>query len=447
VSKSLTPSRIFIFSFAGVVLIGTVLLLLPISGAGESVPFIDSLFSSTSAVCVTGLASIDIGSRLTVFGQVTLLILFQIGGLGMITFSALFFGMMGRGLSFKEREIIQSSFLHTPRRDFLYLLRWILGITFLFEGIGTILLFVRFSRQFPFGRALYTSVFHAVSAFNNCGFSLFRNSLVGYQGDWIVNLTLVMLMVVGGIGFLVQFELYSRWRGHIKRLTLHVKLVLIVTPILMIGGALLFYLFEMKNTLIGMPPTTTVLVSLFQSATPRTCGFNTVAIEQLTNPTILLMLVLMFIGASPGSTGGGVKTTSFALMMLIIWNKLKGREEVTVFNRTIPKEVLTRTVAIIIASALVVFIITSVLLMDNPEASNRSAGSRHFFVEYIFESISAFGTVGLSMGATSQLSTFQKTAIILLMFAGRVGPLTLAFAWYSKKKREIVYAEETVMVG
>lgn len=437
----------FVFSFAGLILIGALLFTLPVSSSGAPLRFIDALFTSTSGVCVTGLTVVDAGADLSLFGQIVLLLLFQVGGLGIITFSVFFFAMMGRGLSFKEREIIQSTFMNTPRRDFLFLLRWILVIVFSFEGIGTALLFMRFSQEFPFVKALYYSVFHSVSAFNNCGFSLFSNSLVAYHTDWIVNLTIVILMIIGGIGFIVQFELISWFSGRQRRLSLHVKIVLIVTAVLLVAGSILFYLFEMNNTLKGASVSKSVLASLFQAATPRTCGFNTIHIASLTNPTLLLMMVLMFIGASPGSTGGGIKNTSFAIMMLIIWNKLKKQEDVSVFHRTVPKEILTRTVAIIIASTFSIFIVVSVLLVADYHPGSAPELNRLHFIEYLFESISAFGTVGLSMGVTNALNWTQKLAIIILMFAGRVGPLTLAYTWFSRRKESLVYAEESIMVG
>jgi trk system potassium uptake protein TrkH len=337
--------------------------------------------------------------------------------------------------------------MHTPRRDFLLILKSVLLFTLIIETLGTGLLLIRFSRNFPLGQAIYTSLYHAVSAFNNCGYSLFSDSLVGYQGDWIVNLTIMGLLILGGIGFIVLHELMARWRNPQKHLSLHTKIVLITTSFLIISGALLFYLFEKQAMVKDMDLSTTFLVSVFQAVTPRTCGFNTVEIGLLTNGAILLLMILMFIGASPGSTGGGIKTTSAALLFLMIWNRFKGHDEVNVFNRTIPKEILTRTISIIIASAFSVSLITSVLLLVG-SANLPPSESRHFFVDYLFEAISAFGTVGLSMGATSKLNDFQKIAVIIMMFAGRVGPLTLAFSLAAaSSKMEITYAEETVMVG
>jgi trk system potassium uptake protein TrkH len=219
-----------------------------------------------------------------------------------------------------------------------------------------------------------------------------------------------------------------------------------MTAILLIAGALLFYLFEMNHILKGESVITQILTSFFQSVVPRTAGFNTVDIGQLTNATILVMIILMFIGASPGSTGGGIKTTSFTLLLMMIWSRFKGSEDVNMFNRTIPREILTRTITIIFASAFSICLITSILLLAGGAENLPPAQSRHFFVEYLFETVSAFGTVGLSMGITAKMNDFQKWAIIVMMFAGRVGPLTLAFAW-SVSKRGLTYAEEQVMVG
>ena len=446
-SRHLPPARIFILSFAAVILLGALALWFPFSAAKGQLSFVDALFMSTSGVCVTGLATIDIGKDLSLIGQITTMILFQIGGLGIITFSVFLFGIMGRGVSFKEREIIQSVFMHTPRRDFLVILKSVLLFTLIIETVGALLLFIRFSQDFPLGQALYTSVYHAISAFNNCGYSLFSDSLMGYRSDWIVNLTIMGLLILGGIGFIVLHELMSWWKGSQKKVSVHTKIVLITTGFLIVSGAILFYFFESTYMVKDMDLSTSILVSLFQGVSPRTCGFNTVDLALLTNEAILLIMILMFIGACPGSTGGGIKTTSAALLFLMIWNRFKGHDEVNVFNRTIPKEVLTRTISIIIASAFSVALITSVLLLAGG-ANLPPPESRHFFVEYLFETISAFGTVGLSMNVTPKLNDLQKIAVIIMMFAGRVGPLTLAFSLAAaSSKREITYAEETVMVG
>jgi trk system potassium uptake protein TrkH len=396
---------------------------------------------------VTGLVVVDTGKDLSTIGQVITLFLIQIGGLGIITFSTVFFVLMGRGISFKGREIVQSTFLHTPRRDFLVIAKSVLWFTFITETLGALFLCARFSQDFPIGMAIYQAVYHAISAFNNAGFSLFSDNLVGYQGDLIVNLTVMGLIVHGGIGFIVQYEVVSRLKGIQKRLSAHAKIVIITTAFLIVSGAILFYVFERNHIVKDVPVLNKILASFFQSVTPRTAGFNTVDIGALTNATILLLLILMFIGASPGSTGGGVKTSSAALLVLLLWNRLKGNEDVNIYNRTIPREIVGRAIAIIFASAFSVAIITSVLLIAG-EGNLPPLESRHYFVEYLFDTVSAFGTVGLSMGVTPKLNDLQKYALILMMFAGRVGPLTLAFSLSRVGgKRGITFAEEGVMVG
>jgi trk system potassium uptake protein TrkH len=390
---------------------------------------------------------IDIGKDLSTLGQVITIFLFQIGGLGIITFSTVFFVLMGRGLSFKGREIVQSTFLHTPRRDFVVIAKMVLWFTFVTEALGTLFLFIRFSMDFPPGTALYHAVYNAISAFNNCGYSLFSDNLMGYQGDVIVNLTIMGLIVHGGIGFIVQYELLSWFKGVQKKLSVHTKIVLISTTLLIVSGAFLFYLFERNHIIKDAPVLNKILASFFQSVTPRTAGFNTVDIGLLTNATILLMMVLMFIGASPGSTGGGVKTTSAALLVMLMWNRLKGNLDLNIFNRTIPREIVSRSVSIIFASAFSIAIITSVLLIAG-EGNLPPLESRHHFVEYLFDTVSAFGTVGLSMGVTPKLNDLQKYALILMMFAGRVGPLALAFSLSRDTGgKTLTYAEEGVMVG
>lgn len=446
-SRHLSPSRIFLLSFISVILTGAILLWLPLSANNGHLRFIDALFTSTSAVCVTGLVVIDNGKDLSLLGQVITIFLFQIGGLGIITFSTVFFILMGRDISFKGREIVQTTFLHTPRRDFFIILKSVLVFTLVFESLGTLLLFIRFSRDFPLGTAFYQAIYHAISAFNNCGFSLFPDSLMSYQGDLMVNLTIMGLLVIGGIGFIVQYEVFSKWKGVQKKLSLHSRMALMTTAVLILFGAILFYFFERNHILKDVPIMNKFLASLFQSVTPRTCGFNTVDIGLLTNATILLLIILMFIGASPGSTGGGIKTTSFALLLLMIWNRFRGNEEVNVSNRTIPREIISRTLSIIFASTFSISLITSVLLITGG-GNLPPLESRSFFVEYLFETVSAFGTVGLSMGVTPELNDIQRLAIILIMFAGRVGPLTLAFSLSrSTGKKGLTYAEEGVMVG
>lgn len=446
-SRHLSPERIFILSFAGLIFFGAFLLSMPFSSTRGHLSFVDALFSSASAVCVTGLVVIDIGKDLSFAGQVITIFLFQVGGLGIITFSAFFFILMGRGISFKEREIVQSAFLPIPHGHFYQVLKSVLWFTFVFEALGTLALWMRFRLDFPPGEAFYQAVYHAISAFNNCGYSLFSNSLESYQGDAVVNVVIMVLIVAGGIGFVVQYEVLARLKGRLKRLSVHSKIVLIATGILILSGALLFYGFERGSSLKGLPLKNQVLASLFQSVVPRTAGFNTVNIGLLANETIFMIILLMFIGASPGSTGGGVKITSASLLFLLMWNRMRGSEEVNVFQRTIPRELINRTLSILVASSISICLITSVLLVSS-RLGLPPLESRHLFMEYLFETVSAFGTVGLSMNLTPKLNEAQKIAIMLMMFAGRVGPLTLAFSLARmSSKKSLTYAEEGVMVG
>jgi trk system potassium uptake protein TrkH len=445
-SRHLTPTRIFVLSFASFIALGALALWLPLSTTVKSLRFVDALFTSASAVCVTGLVTVDVGRDLSLAGQLITLALFQVGGLGIITFSILLFSLMGRGISFKGREITQSAFLHSPQKDFYSIIKKVLRYTLIIEGIGALVLFVQFIQDFPVAEASYAAIYHAVSAFNNAGFSIFPDNLMKYQSNMLVNLAIMLLIVMGGIGFIVQQEVVSKIRGLQKRLSLHTKIVLIATTILILTGAVCFYFMEMNNLLRGATIKTALLSSFFQSISARTAGFNTVDIGILSNSTILLLMILMFIGASPGSTGGGVKTTSFAILLLLVVNRMKGNENVNVANRTIPPELVDRTISIIFASAIIIGVITAVLLLSS-DVSSAPLASRYQFIEYIFETFSAFGTVGLSMGVTPKLNDTQKYAIIVMMFIGRVGPLTLAFAWYSARRKGITYAEETIMVG
>ena len=446
ISRHLTPTRIFVFSFASVILLGALSLWLPFSVTQNNLRFIDALFTSTSAVCVTGLTVLDLGKDLSLIGQIITMVLFQVGGLGIITFSVVLFALMGRGISFKGCKLYQITFLHTPRRDFFSIVKRVLLYTFVIEAIGTFFLFWRFIFDFTPVRAFYYALYHAVAAFNNCGYSLFADNLVSYQSDVIVNVTIITLVVLGGIGFVVQYEVLAKLRGLEKRLSLHTKIVLITTVCLILIGAVCFYFMEMNNVLKDLNFKTSILASFFQSVTSRTAGFHTINIGALTNSAILVIIILMFIGASPGSTGGGIKTTSFALLLLLIFNRLKGNENVNIANRTIPKETMEKTIYIILAAFFCICFITAILLFFGGQDAT-PMDSRNKFVEYLFETVSAFGSVGLSIGVTSQFNDVQKSAIILMMFAGRVGPLTLAFAWYSSRKRGITYAEESVMVG
>ena len=445
-SRHLTPSRLFVLSFAGLICLGTMALWLPFSAGGAPLGLVDALFTSATSVCVTGLTTIDIGRDLSVTGQLITLSLFQVGGLGIITFSVLLFSLMGRDTSFRGREITQSAFMITPGRDFYLIVKRVVQYTLIIEGLGTALLFFRFLADYPAGRAIYYALYHAVSAFNNCGLSLFRDNMTRYQGDIVVNVTIMALVVTGGIGFIVLHELTEKFRGRRKKLSLHSKIVLITTAALILLGAVCIFFMERHNVLVGASLKDSLLISFFHSVSARTAGFNTVDISMLTNSTILILLFLMFVGASPGSTGGGIKTTSFAILCLVIANRVRGSENINIANRTLSVKLVDRAVTIIFVSAMIIGVITASLLLFST-SDGATLAQRSEFVSCIFETFSAFGTVGLSMGTTPALNNIQKCIIVMMMFIGRVGPLTLAFALHSRKKKTLIYAEETVMVG
>lgn len=445
-SRFLSPERIFILTFASLIFAGSFVLWFPFSAETKPLSFIDALFTSASAVCVTGLTVIDIGKDLSYAGQIVTILLFQIGGLGIITFSTFFLVLIGRGISIKERDILQSSFLHSPQKDFLSVVKSIILFTFFFEFLGMVLLWVRFSQDFSTGEAVYQAAYHSISAFNNCGYSLFSDSFMRYREDLLVNCTVMGLIVVGGIGFVVQYELFTKFKGMKRRVSVHTRIVLLVTALLIVAGAFLFYSFERDHILKDLPIKSQVVASFFQSVVPRTAGFNTVDIGLLTNETLFMIIALMFIGASPGSTGGGVKTTSASILFLLVWSRFRGREEINVFRRTMPRELVQRAISITLASLLIISFVFSVLLISGT-VQLPPLESRHLFLEYLFETVSAFGTVGLSMNLTPKLNDFQKLAVIFMMFAGRVGPLTLALSLSRTTKRSLTFAEEEIMVG
>ncbi len=446
-ARHLSAARTFILGFIFVIMLGAIFLWLPSSSSQSRLSFMDALFTSASAVCVTGLATIDIGKDLSTSGQIITLILFQAGGLGIITFSVFFLGIMGMRISFKSKEIVQSTFVHNPATDFLRILKSVMIYTLIIEFIGTMILFIRFCRDFNPGAAFYRAVYHAVSAFNNCGYSLFSDSLMSYRDDPTVNLTIAGLLITGGLGFIVLHEIVARLRGLQRKFTVHTRIAITTTAILIVVGTALLYIFERNHIIEDLTVTSRFLVAFFQSVTARTCGFNTVDIGSLTNDSILVLLILMFIGASPGSTGGGIKTTSAAMLFLLIWNRLRGNQYVNIFDRTIPPETVTKAISMVLLSAFSIVLITSVLLFAQ-SSEPLVAQSRHFFMEYFFEAVSAFGTVGLSLGVTPQMNEVQKFATIILMFAGRVGPMTLGLALtLASRKKSIAYAEESIMVG
>lgn len=444
------PAQILVASFVSVIIAGTLLLKLPGMVVGEPLTLMDALFTATSAVCVTGLIVVDTATKFTFPGQMVILVLLQTGGLGIMTFSVLFTMMAGKSISFRERVMLQDSFAHSPVKDIKSLLLSIVKLTFLIELAGAIILFIAWKDDFPLGFAIFTSLFHSVSAFCNAGFSLFSTSLVPYKNDYVVTLTVALLIIAGGLGFLVLMDIKYLFFGKEekrRRLTLHSKLVLSVSVLLIVLGMVLFFLMEKNVSLKGNGFTGSIVASFFQSVTARTAGFNTVDFSLLAPETLFLVIILMFIGASPGSTGGGVKTTTLGVLAALMKSRFTGREKVSLFKRTIPEDVVARSLIILVSSFIVVILFVMILLVsESGEMAFMERRGR--FIDILFEAVSAFGTVGLSTGLTSALSDGGKMAVTLLMFIGRLGPLTIALAIGKKYAQgKFQYSEERVMTG
>ncbi|MEW8996584.1 MAG: TrkH family potassium uptake protein [Thermoanaerobacter sp.] len=439
----LTPTQVLALGFAAIILIGTLLLMLPVATkSGERTDFLTALFTATSATCVTGLVVVDTKTYWSVFGQIVIMLLIQVGGLGIMTMSTLFALILGRKITFKERLVMQEAFNTNSLGGIVKFAKYILMVSFLFESIGAIILTLRFLPQMGLKKAVYYGLFHSISAFNNAGFDLMGNfrSLTGYVSDWVVNLVIMGLIIFGGLGFYVLLDIYEH--RHFNKFTLHSKIVITITLFLITIGTLLIFLFEYNNpkTLKPLDFPTKILAALFQAVTPRTAGFNTLSLSDMTIASKFLTIILMFIGASPAGTGGGIKTTTFAVILYTVLSVIKGEEETVLYKRTISRNIVYKAVAISFISVFIIFSVTMVLSIT--ETSN--------FLTILYETISAFGTVGLSLGLTLELTTVGRIVIIFTMYTGRVGPLTLALALAKRQRRPkpiIKYAEEKIMVG
>lgn len=410
--------------------------------SGEGADFLTALFTSTSATCVTGLTVVDTKTYWSTFGQIVIMLLIQVGGLGIMTMSTLFALILGRRITFKERLVMQEAFNTNSLGGIVKFAKYILMVSFLFESIGAIILTLRFLPQMGLKKAVYYGLFHSISAFNNAGFDLMGNfrSLTGYVSDWVVNLVIMGLIIFGGLGFYVLLDIYEH--RHFNKFTLHSKIVITITLFLIAIGTLLIFLFEYNNpkTLKPLDFPTKILASLFQAVTPRTAGFNTLSLSDMTIASKFLTIILMFIGASPAGTGGGIKTTTFAVILYTVLSVIKGEEETALYKRTISRNTVYRAVAIFFISIFIVFSATMVLSIT--ETSD--------FLTILYETTSAFGTVGLSLGLTPELTTVGRIIIIFTMYTGRVGPLTLALALAQRQKKPkpiMKYAEEKIMVG
>ena len=426
--KKQPPGRLIALGFAAVILIGSALLMLPISiRPGVEVAYIDALFTSTSAVCVTGLIAVDAYDNCPVFGQAVLAGLIQIGGLGVTSVGVGLILAAGRRVSIKGRSLVKEALNVDSFQGMVRLIQWVLKVTLCFEGAGAVLSFLTFSQDYPLPRALWTSVFHSVAAFNNSGFDILggMQNLIPYQSDVLLNLVTCALIIFGGLGFLVMLDI--RRAGSFRKLTFHSKVVITTTAALLAVGTLLLKATE-DMTWLG---------AFFHSVSARTAGFSTYSMGELTNAGLFTLILLMFIGASPGSTGGGIKTTTFfALMQQVraVFTKKKPGG----FYRTLPGEAIDKAGVIALLSVVVVCVGTFLLCVLEPELD---------FVRLLFEEVSAFGTVGLSTGITPDLSVASKLVLILTMYIGRLGAFTLFSLWIDRPDPSIRYTEEMITIG
>lgn len=437
----LKPSQMLLMSFIIIIIIGTFFLMLPVSRGSEGrIDFLTALFTSTSAVAVTGLSVVNISKSFSLFGQIVILILIQLGGLGIMTFSSVIMMLIGRKITYHEKKILQEDLNQDTLDGIVTFIKRMVKVVFTIELIGAFFLAIRFGRDMPFLKAVYYAVFHSVSAFCNAGFALFPDSLVSYSDCFTVNIVISLLIILGGIGFAVMCSMINYLNTGKREASLTSKVAVRVTAWLLIIGFLIILSTEYNNveTIGNMSFFQKVLASFFQSVTTRTAGFNTIAIDKLMPATKYLFLLFMFIGASPGSTGGGVKTTTFGVIAYSVVAIIRNKKDVTIINRRISWHIINRALAILVISLTYVSLITLSILIVEERA----------LVDIIFETISAFATVGLSTGVTSSLQPFSKFLIILTMFIGRVGPLTFALALGEDLKvAKYRYPRENILIG
>lgn len=447
----LNPARAILLSFFLVIVLGTLLLMLPVSARnGQVTPLVPALFTATSATCVTGLVVVDSAAHWTVFGQVVILLLIQIGGLGTVTFTTFFSVLVGRKMGLRSMQLVQESINLSSFVSIRQVAKTVAAICFSAEFIGALMLARSLVPQLGLSRGVYNAVFLSVSAFCNGGFDVLGThgefaSLTGYTGDLGLNLTIMALIVVGGQGFLVWHNLI-----HLKqegKLTLHTRIVLSMTAALVLLGALLFLVFEWSNpeTLQGMPLQQKLIASLFQSVSARTAGFSTIDVQDMRDFTKLIMIVLMFIGAAPGSTGGGIKVTTLAVVVMTVAGVLSGQETPLIRRRRIPAGTVYKALAIISLGLLLVACGSGVLMLLGHFDGQAGLDG----IDVVFETVSAFATTGISSGVTGVLGPFGQVLLAVLMFIGRLGPVSFALSIAMKQggNRKEVLPEAKIMVG
>ena len=443
-SSRISPPHLLVAGFLIMIIIGTGMLLLPYSTT-EGISIVDAFFTSTSAVCVTGLIVKNTPADFTTFGKIVILILIQIGGLGYMSMATFIALVAGRKIGIQERLLIKESLNIGTSEGIVKFIRGMLIFVILSEGIGALLLYVRFLTAYHLDSPMFQAVFHSVSAFNNAGFSLFENSLAGFWSDGAVNAVVMLLIIFGGIGFTVLDDIYGWVTDRARGVMLHTRLALITTGALIATGALLIFFTE-RNYLFAGPEFSAAeisLTSLFASVTSRTAGFNTVDYSLLQPATLYFTLILMFIGASPGSTGGGIKTTTFSIVIMHIWSTIRGRGDTVVFRRRIPSDLVAKSLVILSLAVMYVTVATFVIVDIE----------RTPFLDTLFEVVSAFATVGLSVGNggarsfCAAFSELSKVILIFTMFAGRLGPLTLFMSLVNQKEQRLRYPEGRIMIG
>ncbi|MBQ7323936.1 MAG: Trk family potassium uptake protein [Clostridia bacterium] len=448
---NLTTWQILALGYFTVILLGTLLLLLPFATTeGESTSFIDALFTSTSAACVTGLVPYDTNTHWTLFGQIVILCLIQLGGLGFMTFVSVFFTLIGKDMGVSVKKLLMASSGEDRRNQLLRLFKRILLGTLLFEGVGALLLSIRFIGDFGIGKGIYYAIFHSISAFCNAGFDLMGGmygdskfvSLTHYATDPLVIVTIALLILIGGLGFCVWDDLLES-KFQLKKMRLHTKVVLLMTLALIILPTFSILFFEWKNpTFIDYSFGERLLISFFTAISPRTAGFNAIDLCTLSDSSYLTTIILMFIGGSSGSTAGGVKITTLFIILMGMWSVFRGKQDIEVGNRRVHNALLRQALAVFV-SCLFIIVMAS-LCICTFETSNSAAGLK----EVLFETFSAMGTVGLSMGLTPSLSVPSKLILICLMYAGRAGILTLGLAFGEKTHTaEIRKPVDTLLIG
>ncbi|WNQ11251.1 TrkH family potassium uptake protein [Paenibacillus aurantius] len=441
----LSPPQVLALGFIVLILVGSVLLSLPQAYAGEGrLSYLDALFTATSATCVTGLSVFNTGADLTVFGELVILVLVQIGGLGFMTMSTLIAFVLRRRISYQERLILQEAMNHHSAEGVVRLVRKVLLYALMIELTGAVLLTSRWSLEMPFGQAVYFGIFHSVSIFNNAGFDLFGSfsgrpgSFIHYVGDPFINVVAMILIFLGGIGFIVISDLLTYPRN--RKLTLHSQVVLSASAVLIVVGTLVILVFEYTNphTLQPLSPMGKTFGAMLQSVSSRSAGVTTLDLSSMRQATQFFVMILMFIGAAPGSSGGGIKVTTFVILIGATLAMVRGKEDIVLFERRIAKDRIYKAITFTLLSFILVVLSAMVL----------SITEEYSFLGVLFETVSAYATAGMSLGLTAQLTDAGKMFLILLMFVGRLGPVSLAYSLTPQQKKErFRYPEGKITIG